>query len=69
MAAGEIIACHAIAASRGQKIIDPSHRRTRHFSLVQKPEPEQPAQVPPRQLTFYDAVAHRLAARSNQVGS
>lgn len=69
VAAGEIIARHAIADGRGHKIIDPSHRSSRHISLVQMPVPEEPAPVTPRPLTFYDAVAHRLAARSSQVGS
>ena len=69
VADGEIIARHAIAAGKGQTIIDPSHRNPRRVSLAQRPAPEDTARVAQRPLSFYDAVGHRLAVQANQVDS
>ncbi|WP_026191770.1 IS21 family transposase [Methylosinus sp. LW4] len=67
---GELIATHAPLESRGEKCLDPAHRRTPSPAPGRRP-PEEPQPVlrragdhaARRPLAFYDAVGRRLAAQ------
>jgi hypothetical protein len=62
---GALIAVHPVLEGRNQRRLDPSHRRAPPPASSHTPGPEAaPGGVGVRPLSFYDAVARRLAGGS-----